>query len=165
MATLQSSNQQSAFIAKSRLKVVTRNPPAPLSAGTHPEDETLPNHPPVTPVSASSTTTPSSSNRGLSEMEHRQLILQAAGVYPGWQLVSLQHRLENNVLVAHLVRSDDGTDPMLAMREGRSMQIIMDSTGDLRIRHARVQTGGLISRLLRWLFVGSNRSTRSSTAI
>jgi hypothetical protein len=82
----------------------------------------------------------------LSELDQRQLLLKTISVYNGWRLVSVQHRPESDLLVAHLMRKNDQRDPVLAVREGRTMQIIMDSVGDMKIQYARANTQGVISR-------------------
>ena len=82
----------------------------------------------------------------LSEMDQRQLLLQTVTIYDGWQLVSIQHRPDNDALVAYLVRNSDRSDPMLAIREGRTMQIIMDNIGDMKIQYARRTKNGFWAR-------------------
>src|SRR5581483_133879 len=42
-------------------------------------------------------------------------------------------------------------DPVLAIREGRSMQIIMDAMGDLKVQHPRAGRKGLWARFIRQL--------------
>jgi hypothetical protein len=49
----------------------------------------------------------------------------------------MQHRPESDVLIAYLVRERDQADPLTAIREGRTMQIIMDAVGDLKVHHPR----------------------------
>ncbi len=146
MATLQAIRHGSAFTAQARLKHISRKPtvhpvdvrPAPE---TPPESPTLPPTPSQTPLNQD----------GLSILQLRQLLLQTASIYPGWQLVSIQHRPMSDVLVASLVRSKDSDDPVRAIREGRVLQIIMDATGDLRIHHPHHPQGGLLTAFFRWL--------------
>jgi hypothetical protein len=85
------------------------------------------------------------------EFEQRQLLLQTVSIYPGWQLVSVQHRPESDVLVAHLIPNRYQGDPILAVREGHAMQIIMDATGDFKLQHPRRKRANIIVRCLRWL--------------
>jgi hypothetical protein len=144
MATLQANRDRSAFAAKNRLKQSPHNLlqlPAPelaeetqetifsrTSATAEPADKAYPNR--------------------LSELEQRQLLLQLATIYKGWHLVSVQNRPESAVLVAYLVRDRDQDDPILAIREGRAMQIIMDAMGDMKVQHARRKRE---NRFMHWL--------------
>jgi hypothetical protein len=135
MATLQSSRQWSASTARARLKHVSREHPA--HSPVHDAAAESMEQPP-----AYATTIPFPNTAGhyhdrLSEMEQRQLLLQTASIYPGWQLASMQHRPESDVLIAYLVRERDEADPLTAIREGRTMQIIMDAVGDLKVHHPR----------------------------
>ena len=142
MATLQAARTGSEFYNRPRLNLATSRPPAQpnIVLKADPQDAEF---------SAEPRPTSEAKHQGLSELEHRQLMLQVASIYPGWQLVSMQHRPENSILVAHLVRASD--EPNLAIREGRSLQIIMDENGDLRIRHPHPKQDGILARLLRWL--------------
>ncbi len=146
MATLQATRQESASIAKARLKFLSRKPAlhsmrALPKQEPSPERLTLPPAPEPSPPS----------NDALTVLELRQLLLQTASIYPGWQLVSIQHRPTSDVLVANLVRSKDSDDPVRAIREGRVLQIIMDATGDLRIHHPHRQQEGLLTAFFYWL--------------
>ncbi len=111
--------------------------------------EALPASTGTAPAAPESTARPF--HERLSEVEQRQLLLQAVKIYPGWELVSIQHRPESDMLIAYLIRTRDNDDPALAIREGRAMQILMDATGDLRIKRPRQQRKSLMSRLLHWL--------------
>jgi hypothetical protein len=162
MATLQSPKQFSAPVAKSRLKQTT--PQALPQAPVRPQlvsqaFEALPASAGAVPAASESTARPF--HERLSEVEQRQLLLQAVKIYPGWELVSIQHRPESDLLIAYLVRTRDNVDPTLAVREGRAMQILMDATGDLRIKRPRRQRTSLLAWLLHWLsgiFSGSEFS-------
>jgi hypothetical protein len=161
MATLQAKRQWSATTAKSRLKQMPRERPA--QPGHTPElsaiDDTI-------EVAARPTSVPPSPGAArayherLPELEQRQLLLQTVAIYPGWQLVSIQHRPESDVLVAYLIPSRDNGDPVIAIRQGRAMQIIMDATGDLRIQRPRRKRGSIFARCLRWLASAVGGSVR-----
>ncbi|GEM_PF-2147068 len=152
MATLQSPKQFSAPIAKSRLKQAHAQalPQAPGRPQLVSQAfEALPASTGTAPAASENTARPY--HERLSEVEQRQLLLQAVKIYPGWELVSIQHRPESDLLIAYLVRTRDNADPALAVREGRAMQILMDATGDLRIKRPRRQHTNLLGRLLHWL--------------
>src|SRR5581483_1745756 len=154
MAILHASGQWSAATAKSRLKQISREhkgaptPELPLV-------ETLVALPSPDSSASTAAKVPESDQRHhterLSEIEQRQLLLQTVAIYKGWHLVSVQHRPESDVLVAHIVRNNDPDDPVLAVREGRSMQIIMDAMGDLKVQHPRAGRKGLWARFIRQL--------------
>lgn len=154
MAILHASKQWSAATAKSRLKQISREHKG-TSAPELPLIETLvalPAPEPATPTAAKATENRQRQHpERLSEIEQRQLLLQAVGIYKGWHLVSVQHRPESDVLVAHVVRNNDPDDPVLAIREGRSMQITMDAMGDLKVQHPRAGRKGLGAQLMRKL--------------
>jgi hypothetical protein len=142
MATLQTSHQSSAFTARSRLKQVSRERPAPQLSVV---SEATRNGDVVETVSTSRSNTLELGKSGayreaLSEMEQRQMLLQMVTVYKEWSLVSIQHRPESDVLVAHLVHRGDQTDPLVAIREGRTLQIMMDAVGDMKVQYARRKT-------------------------
>jgi hypothetical protein len=144
MATLQATKQWSASTAKARLKQANRErPPQPTSA-PEPDADTVVSDPTVI-------NTARTYHGRLSELEQRQLLLQTVTTYSGWHLVSVQHRPESDVLVAYVVRNHDTSDPILAIREGRAMQIIMDAVGDLKVQHPRRRREGLVRRFLRKL--------------
>ena len=152
MATLQATKQWSANTAKSRLKQISREqvaqpipPPEPHLVGT------APGVPPggMSPASSSGDAHPYHDR--LAELEQRQLLLQTVKIYPGWQLVSVQHRPESDVLVAYLVPGRYEGDPILAIRQGHAMQIIMDATGDFRVQRPRRKQANILARFLRWL--------------
>jgi hypothetical protein len=84
----------------------------------------------------------------LSELDQRQILLNAVGIYPGWYLVSIQRRPENDALVAYLVREADQADTTAAMREGRTLQIIMDVTGDMKVQYGRRRRQNWLARVL-----------------
>ena len=113
-------------------------------------DETIEAAPQVTSAPPSSGAARPYHDR-LPELEQRQLLLHTVAIYPGWQLVSIQHRPESDVLVAYLIPSRDSGDPVVAIRQGRAMQIIMDATGDLRIQRPRRKRVNVLARCLRWL--------------
>jgi hypothetical protein len=138
MATLQTSRQTSAFTARSRLKQVVHDRPALAIAGAaDPCIEQVEQK--ITPsvTEAVENAFSSVSSQRLSEIEQRQLLLQTVKVYDGWQLISIKYRPESDSLIAHLMRTDDLLDPVIAMRDGRTMQIIMDSMGDMKVQYAR----------------------------
>ncbi len=146
MATLQATQQWSASTAKTRLKHVTRERPVqPAPEPDHDAAEAL-----AAPTIVSSSTARAYHGR-LSELEQRQLLLQTVTTYSGWHLISVQHRPESDVLVAYLVRSYDNNDPVMAIREGRALQIIMDAVGDLKVQHPRRKREGILGRLLKML--------------
>lgn len=152
MATFQSPKQFSAPIAKSRLKKASQQtlPQAPARPQLISQAfEALPASTGAASAATESTAPPY--HERLSEVEQRQLLLQAVKIYPGWELVSIQHRPESDLLIAYLVQTRDNVDPALAVREGHAMQILMDATGDLRIKRPRRQRTNLLGRLLHWL--------------
>ena len=138
MATLQTSRQASAFTARSRLKQVSRERPAAnlsvVPDGIHGGEvvETV-----STMNSVHDHSKPMGYREALTEMDQRHLLLQTVTVYKDWSLVSIQHRPESDVLVAHLVHRGDQTDPLVAIREGRTLQIMMDAVGDMKVQYAR----------------------------
>ncbi len=142
MATLQATRDRSAFTAKNRLKQIQLNAPQIPFEPAEEVADTVPSR--VGPIPEPAASYPNH----LSEMEQRQLLLQMATIYKGWHLVSVQHRPESGVLVAYMVRDRDQEDPVLAIREGRAMQIIMDAVGDLKVQHARRRRE---SRFVHWI--------------
>jgi hypothetical protein len=146
MATLQATKQWSAAAAKSRLKQVSRDRPAQTVPPPDPEVQDLP-HSAVTPGLGDARPY----HDRLAEIEQRQLLLQTVAIYPGWQLVSVQHRPESDVLVAYLIPQHYDGDPILAIRQGHAMQIIMDATGDFRVQRPRRKRANVLTRGLRWL--------------
>lgn len=167
MATLQATRQWSATTAKSRLKQIPRDrsvqaPHTPNLKLVGPGPEVPPS---AAPPSAAPAPPASSFTRPyhdrLSEIEQRQLILQTVTIYQGWRLVSVQHRPESDVLVAHLIPNRYDGDPILAIREGHAMQIIMDATGDFKLQHARRKRSNIFSRCLRWLASALSSSSYS----
>jgi len=156
MATLQANKQWSASTAKARLKQAPRDRP-----GTEMHDA-ADEHTAPTLVGIN---TGRVYHGRLSELEQRQLLLQTVTTYGGWDLVSVQHRPESDVLVAYLVRRYDNDDPIVAIREGRALQIIMDAVGDLKVQHPRHRREGFVRRLLRKLgFASSETSPGLGTA-
>jgi hypothetical protein len=152
MATLQATRQWSATTARSRLKQISRERPAqsfpaPDLKLVGDSPETPPSSAPTAPAPAM----PRPYHDRLAEIEQRQLLLQTVTIYPGWRLVSVQHRPESDVLVAHLIPSRYDGDPVLAIREGHAMQIIMDATGDFKLQHPRSKRANIFARCLRWL--------------
>jgi len=150
MATLHGSRQTSSLTAKYRLKQVCQerhklhNLPEPT--GIENVVEALP-----TAVAESAAAAPSRSNPytdRLSDLEQRHLLLQTVAIYPGWHLVSVQNRPETGLLIAYLARNHDASDPTLAIREGRAMQIMMDALGDMKVQRPRRKVN---HRWLRWL--------------
>jgi hypothetical protein len=138
MATLQTSQQSSAFTARSRLKQVIPVPTA--HADTAPEPTRTENFEEIVAASLPKPVEPilpGAKHRQLSELDQHHLLLKTVAVYNGWHLVSIQRRAEGNVLVAHLLRNGDNTDPTLAVRNGQTMQVIMDSMGDMKVQYAR----------------------------
>jgi hypothetical protein len=154
MATLQATRDRSAFAAKNRLKQPQLN--TPLLSAPDVAEETQENIAAAAAAAARSSAAAqdNSYQNRLSEMEQRQLLLQLATIYKGWHLVSVQNRPESAVLVAYMVRDRDQEDPVLAIREGRAMQIIMDAVGDMKVQHARRKRESRFMHWLRkWLFV------------
>ena len=155
MATLQATKQWSASTAKARLKQASRERPAQTTSAPEAEADTVVSDPTIASAARAY-------HGRLSEMEQRQLLLQTVTTYSGWHLVSVQHRPESDVLVAYVVRNRDTGDPIVAIREGRAMQIIMDAVGDLKVQHPRRRREGLVHRLLGRLasaFGGSGRES------
>jgi hypothetical protein len=152
MATLQASKYWSAANAQARLKLIPHERPA--QSTPIPElklvDDIPETPPPVTPPPATSSSARLFQDR-LPDIEQRRLLLDTVTLYSGWQLISVQHRPESDVLVAHLVPSCYEGDPLLAVRDGRAMQIIMDARGDFKIQRPRRDQGHSLSRLLRRL--------------
>ncbi len=152
MATLQASRQWSANTAKSRLKQITRD--GPTQTSRPPELKLVGEMPDAPSMYASAPPTTSTArpyHDRLPELEQRQLLLQTVVIYPGWQLVSVQHRPESDVLVAYLIPTRYDGDPVLAIRQGHAMQIIMDAIGDFKIQPPRRRPGNILTRCLRWL--------------
>jgi hypothetical protein len=140
MATLQTSKQASAFTARSRLKQVSRERTTPQLSVVHEGTQAGAVVETVSTMNSAYDHGKASGYReALSEMEQRHLLLQMVTVYKDWSLVSIQHRPESDVLVAHLVHRGDQTDPLVAIREGRTLQIMMDAVGDMKVQYARRQ--------------------------
>jgi hypothetical protein len=152
MATLQASKQWSASTAQTRIRQASRERPTP-DVQDEPAVESY-----AEPTIVGANTARVYYGR-LSELEQRQLLLQTVTTYGGWHLVSVQHRPESDVLVAYLVRQYDNDDPIVAIREGRAMQIIMDAVGDLKVQHPRRRREGFVRRLLRKLGFASTERT------
>jgi hypothetical protein len=152
MATLQPTRQWSATTARTRLKQITRERPAQPSPA--PELTLVGSEPEATPgpaVTPPTAATPRPYHDRLAELEQRQLLLQTVTIYPGWRLVSVQHRPESDVLVAHLIPDGYDGDPVLAIREGHALQIIMDAIGDFKVQRPRRKRANIVARGLRWL--------------
>ncbi len=148
MATLQARRQWSATTAKSRLTQLSHERPAI----PQPELKLVGEAPEPAPASAAPGLSDARPYHDrLAELEQRQLLLQTVSIYPGWQLVSVQHRPESDVLVAYLIPNRYEGDPVLAIRQGHAMQIIMDATGDFRIQRPRRKRVNVVARCLRWL--------------
>src|SRR5438876_11252190 len=99
MATLQATKQWSASTAKARLKQASRERVAqPAASAPETYEESTDAYSAPTIPNAASNTTRAYQGR-LSELEQRQLLLQTVTTYPGWHLVSVQHRPESDVLV------------------------------------------------------------------
>jgi hypothetical protein len=164
MATLQASRQWSASSAKARLKQASRERVVPQPAASAPDivEETTDAYSAPTMVNPAMQA-PRSYQGRLSELEQRQLLLQTVTTYAGWHLVSVQHRPESDVLVAYLVRQYDSADPIVAIRDGRALQIIMDAVGDLKVQHPRRQREGLLRRLLQRFRAAFGASDRASS--
>jgi hypothetical protein len=152
IATLQATRQWSAITTHSRLKQIARERPL---RSTHTPELKLVGQTPDAPPSA--TPTPPASafthpyHTQLADLEQRQLLLQTVAIYPGWRLVSVHHRPDSDVLVAHLIPKCYDGDPVRAIREGHAMQLIMDATGDFRLQHARRKRSNILARCLRRL--------------
>jgi hypothetical protein len=152
MATLQATNQWSATTAKSRLKQISRE--RPVQGLPQPDIAPVAEAPDLSLNAASAAPAIGDArpyHDRLAELEQRQLLLQTVGIYPGWQLVSVQHRPESDVLIAYLIPQHYDGDPILAIRQGHAMQIIMDATGDFRVQRPRRKRANILSRGLRWL--------------
>jgi hypothetical protein len=143
MATLQTSRQVSAFTAKARLKQVTgREPLHPAQPVPVPVHIQGPVEEAVEFVSAAFPPAPERARaeakpQGFTERDLQSLLLQTVTLYQDWRLVSVQHRPESDLVIAHLLRNGDRIDPTAAMREGRTMQVIMDGTGNMKVQYAR----------------------------
>ncbi len=162
MATLQTAQQSSAFTARSRLQQVIREyPPEGGALSSHaahsphsvPTQVTMERTEKVEENIAATFTTHDERALGggyryrLSELDQHQILLNAAAIYSGWCLVSLQRRPENDELIAYLVREADQGEPNAAIRDGRGLQIIMDVTGNMKVQYGRRRRQ---SRLARW---------------
>ena len=157
MATLQnnrSSASPSSLTARARLKQVIRETPLP-STSIEPEDFAEP----VVPAASIAATAaveplrPMVAYRArLSELEQHHLLLETVTLYKEWHLISVQHRPESDVLVAHLLHNSDKTDPLVAIREGRTMQIILDAVGDMKVQYARRRQTNFLVRIWGSLF-------------
>jgi|SRR5579859_703103 len=154
MATLQTARQSTAFTARSRLQQVIREYPSEV----HPHP--APPHAPAEKFERVEESIPSSFSvpadnalagtyrYRLSELDQHQILLNAVGIYPGWYLISVQRRPENDALVAYLVREADQNDPAAAIREGRTLQIILDVAGDMKVQYGRRRRQGWLARWL-----------------
>jgi len=157
MATLQTSRQTSAYTARARLKQSsTRQQPqpqaivAPITTTTFAPAAVEHVIAPALP-SVADTVMPGAFGQRLSEVDQHQMLLETVKIYANWRLVSLQHRAENNTLVAHLLRTNDQCDPSTAVTEGRTMQIIMDSVGDMKVIYSRQRRQNILARFFAWL--------------
>ncbi|HLY28534.1 MAG TPA: hypothetical protein VKQ72_19460 [Aggregatilineales bacterium] len=160
MATLQTARQSSAFTARSRLQQVIRDYPPEISVLSTHTAHAAPAHSQAEHLERVEESIPASLpvreergiggsyRRRLSELDQHQILLNATAIYPGWCLVSLQRRPENDELVAYLVREADQSDPAAAIRDGRTMQIMMDVMGDMKVQYDRRRRSG---RFARWL--------------
>jgi hypothetical protein len=144
MATLQSSRQVSAYTAKARLKQVTgrEHPPTANADPVKPVPISGPVEEAIEFVSAAFPPAPErlrleGKPHGLSERDLQSLLLQTVTLYQNWRLVSVLHKPESDLIVAHLLRTGDRIDPAVAIREGRTMQVIMDATGNMKVQYAR----------------------------
>jgi hypothetical protein len=161
MATLQATRQWSASTAKARLKQTPRERVVQkvlTEPDEHEEDTVIHARQPAVPTIG----TTSAYQGRLSDLEQRLLLLQTVATYPGWHVVSVQHRPESDVLVAYLVRQYDNGDSLVSIREGRAMQIIMDAVGDLKVQHPRRKHESLLQRLLHRLESAFGASERAS---
>lgn len=158
MATLQTSRQTSAYTARARLKQSSsRQQPqpqaivAPITTTTFAPTAAVEQI--MTPVLASvaDTVMPGAFGQRLSDVDQHQMLLETVKIYTNWRLVSLQHRAENNTLVAHLLRTNDQSDPSTAITEGRTMQIIMDAVGDMKVIYSRQRRQNILARFFAWL--------------
>lgn len=77
----------------------------------------------------------------LTDLEQHQLLIQTAALFEGWQLISMQHRANNGVLIAYLIRNQESGDPLQMIREGHALQIMMDGTGNIKVQHPRHKQG------------------------
>ena len=152
MATLQTSRQTSAYTARARLKQTgPRQQPqsqaivAPVTTTTFAPAAVEQVIAPVLPIAAESGLAGAYRQR-LSELDQHQMVLETVKIYANWRLISLQHRPENNTLVAHLLRSADQSDPSTAITEGRTMQIIMDAVGDMKVIYSRQRRQNFLAR-------------------
>jgi hypothetical protein len=152
MATLQTSRQTSAYTARARLKQIgPRQQPqpqaivAPITSTTFAPISVEQVIAPVLPSALDSALAGAYRQR-VSELDQHQMLLETVKIYTNWRLVSLQHRQENNTLVAHLLRSTDQGDPSTAITEGRTMQIIMDAVGDMKVIYSRQRRQNFLAR-------------------
>ncbi len=126
MATLQTARHVPTVSAHPRLKIVGREPSAPPAI---PESTT---HQAIV-----ETVLAAPSSNHLTDLEQRQLLIQAAALFDEWQLVSVQHRSNSGVLVAYLLRNQDDCDPLQMIRDGHALQIMMDAVGNIKVQHPR----------------------------
>lgn len=152
MATLQTSRQTSAYTARARLKQISpRQQPqpqaivAPITTTTFAPVAVEQVMAPALPIMPDSVL-PGAFGQRLSDVDQHQMLLETVKIYANWRLVSLQHRSENNTLVAHLLRTNDQCDPSTAITEGRTMQIIMDAVGDMKVIYSRQRRQNFLAR-------------------
>lgn len=132
MATLQTTQRGSAYMAKSRLSQVCRDKPTPgkiIPLVTLPLDQ----EDTVVARGMASASAQNARQAGqYTEQEQNDLLLRTAFSYTEWRLVSISKH-EHNMRVAYLVHICDGGEPGALIKSGRAMRIVVDGVGDLKI--------------------------------
>ena len=128
MAILQSTQRHSMYSARPRPKLVSHEAATPIASPAPVEPMTAPVE--VSPAP------PMRRNR-LTELEQRQLLIETVTLYPDWLLISLQSQPGSDIMVAHLIRTNDRIDPAVAIKEGRTMQITLSALGEMQVQYAR----------------------------
>jgi len=135
MATLQTARHIPTITPRPRLKLVSSEAsaspalPAPMINPTIVEK---------LPASAAQ---PKTQAKHLTDLEQRQLLIQTAALFEGWQLISIQHRASNGILIAYLIRHQETRDPLEMIRDGHALQIMMDGSGNIKVQHPRSKNG------------------------
>ena len=138
MATLQTARHIPSLPARPKLKLVS---------GDVSVSPALP-APTVVPTIVEKIPASAPTAKRLTDLEQRQLLIQTAGLFEGWQLISVQHRANNGVLIAYLLRSQEEGDPLQLIRDGHALQIMMDGAGNVKVQHPRHRKGHFWQRWL-----------------
>ncbi|MCC7450390.1 MAG: hypothetical protein IT324_23425 [Anaerolineae bacterium] len=131
MATLQTARHIPTLPARPKLKLVS---------GSADESLALPAST-AAPVIVEKILASAPPAKPLTELEQRSLLIQTAGLFEGWQLVAVQHRANNGVLIAYLIRNQQAGDPLQLIRDGHALQIMMDGAGNVKVQHPRHRQG------------------------